>query len=76
MPPVLRSARASSPTRKGEGAVSDAGPELYPRSVAGFQAPDEWPPCWRRKLDTGGPDWRETLPTLASWIRNHDHNPD
>lgn len=38
---------------------SDAGPELYDRSRAGFEPPGEWPRARRLAVATDAPEWRD-----------------
>lgn len=38
--------------------ASDAGPELYDASVAGFDAVEPWPEAGHRIVHTDAPDWR------------------
>jgi predicted kinase len=50
------------------GSASDAGPELYATSAAGFEPPDEWPRGTRVQLRTDAPSWRIDLcRKLRSW---------
>jgi hypothetical protein len=42
---------------------SDAGPELYARSAAGFEPAEAWPAARRCVVRTDAPDWREAAVT-------------
>jgi predicted kinase len=47
---------------------SEAGPGLYGRSAAHFEAPREWPAAWRRCLWTNRP-WRRELRRALARLR-------
>jgi aminoglycoside phosphotransferase family enzyme/predicted kinase len=55
--PKVVLARLERRAREGRDA-SDAGPELYERSAAGFEPLDAWPAERRCAVDTDGPEWR------------------
>lgn len=59
-------ARLSRRRREGRD-PSDAGPELYDRSEAGFERPDEWPAARRLAVATDAEGWR---PRAAAAVRD------
>jgi aminoglycoside phosphotransferase family enzyme/predicted kinase len=61
-------ARLERRARQGRDA-SDAGPELYDASVAGFEPPVEWPAARRHVIETHSDDWRAGLAPLADALR-------
>ena len=61
--PLVR-ARLAARTRAG-GDPSDAGPELYASSAAGWEPPDEWPAELRAVVRTDGEHWRAAVADAA-----------
>ncbi len=48
---------------------SDAGPERYDASAAGFEATDEWPAARHLRIETDRSDWRGELASRAARMR-------
>jgi len=60
----LARARLEKRSRAGSD-VSDAGPELYPSSAAGYEPPDEWPAALRARVRTDEDGWRAAVSDVA-----------
>jgi len=61
--PIVR-ARLEARAREGRD-PSDAGPELYASSAAGFEPPDEFPEAARALVRTDDPHWRAAVADIA-----------
>ncbi|MEX2208382.1 MAG: AAA family ATPase [Myxococcota bacterium] len=61
--PIVR-ARLEARAREGRD-PSDAGPELYASSAAGYEPPDEFPADARARVHTDDPHWRATVADVA-----------
>jgi len=48
--------------------ISEAGPDVYPISVAELEPPAEWPTVTRFVVDTGAASWRERAVDVAAAI--------
>jgi predicted kinase len=61
--PITR-ARLAARAREGRD-PSDAGPELYASSAAGFEPPHELPAASHARVPTDDPGWRDAVERLA-----------
>ena len=62
--PEVALARLAARARRGSD-PSDAGPELYAASAAGFEPPSEWPAGARAVIATDAEGWRDGVAALA-----------